>query len=52
MLGYWSRNTDRMRIFQSRDEAERWLELNVDQVPPGFINEDGIEAVAALRNVI
>jgi len=52
MLGYWSRNTDRVRIFQSRDEAERWLELNVDQVPPGFINEDGIEAVAALRNVI
>lgn len=52
MLGYWSRNTERMRIFQSRDEAERWLELNVDQVPPGFIKEDGVEAVAALRNVI
>lgn len=25
MLGYWSRNTDRFRIFQSRDEAEAWL---------------------------
>jgi hypothetical protein len=52
MLGYWSRNTERMRIFQSRDEAEQWLELNVDQVPPGFIRKDGIEEVAALRNVI
>jgi hypothetical protein len=52
MLGYWSRNTDRMRIFQRRGEAERWLELNVDQTPTGFIMENGTEAVAALRNVI
>jgi hypothetical protein len=52
MLGYWSRNTDRMRIFQSREEAERWLELNVDHVPPGFIREDSVEEVVALRNVI
>ncbi len=41
-----------MRIFQRRGEAERWLELNVDQTPPGFIMENGTEAVAALRNVI
>lgn len=52
MLGYWSRNTDRMRIFPSRAEAERWLERNVDQVPPGFLQEDGIEAAPALRNAI
>ncbi len=52
MLGHWSRNTDRMRIFRSRDEAERWLELNVDQVPPGFISENGVGAAAALRYVI
>ncbi len=52
MLGYWSRNTDRLRIFQSRSEAEAWLERNVNQVPPGFLNEDGIEAVAVLRNAI
>jgi hypothetical protein len=50
MIGYWSRNTDRVRIFQSRAEAERWLVRNRDQVPPGFINEDGMEAAAALRN--
>jgi hypothetical protein len=51
MLGYWSRNTDRVRIFQNRAEAEHWLVRNRDQVPPGFINEDGIEAAAVLRNV-
>lgn len=52
MLGYWSRNSARLRIFQSRDEAESWLERNVDQVPPGFINENGVESAAALRNAV
>jgi hypothetical protein len=52
MLGYWSRNTDRMRIFASRAEAERWLERNIDQVPPGFINEDGFATGAVLRNAV
>ena len=52
LLGYWSRNTDRMRIFESREEAEVWLERNIDQVPPGFIHEDGIEAAAVFRNVV
>lgn len=51
MLGYWSRNSERLRIFQNRDEAERWLERNVDQVPPGFIGENGLESAAVLRNV-
>jgi hypothetical protein len=51
MLGYWSRSTERLRIFQSRQEAERWLELNVDQVPPAFLNQPGA-AVAALRNAV
>ncbi len=51
MLGYWSRNTDRLRIFQSCDEAENWLAINVDQVPPGFISEDPARVSAALRNV-
>ena len=51
MLGYWSRNTRRVRIFQSRLEAEAWLEINIDQVPPGFINEGGAQAAAVLRNV-
>jgi hypothetical protein len=36
MLGYWSRSTERMRIFQSRDEAERWLERHRDKAPPAF----------------
>lgn len=51
MLGYWSRNTDRMRIFQSRREAESWLELNINQVPPRFIEENGAAAAAIFRNV-
>ncbi len=51
MLGYWSRNSDRLRIFQNRDEAERWLDRNVDQIPPGFLDENGMEAAAVLRNV-
>lgn len=51
MLGYWSRNTERLRIFQSRDEAERWLELNVDQIPPAFLTQPGAET-AALRNAV
>lgn len=52
MLGYWSRTSDRLRIFPSRDEAERWLERNVDQVPPGFIDENGVESAAVLRNAV
>lgn len=36
MLGYWSRNTDRFRIFQSRAEAEAWLERNRHQNPLSF----------------
>jgi hypothetical protein len=36
MLGYWSRNTDRFRIFQSRQEAEAWLERHMDDAPPAF----------------
>jgi hypothetical protein len=34
MLGYWARSTDRFRIFNSRDEAERWLERHRDRTPP------------------
>ena len=52
MLGYWSRNTDRMRIFDNRQEAERWLERNIDQVPPNFRDVDAVNAAATLRNVI
>lgn len=51
MLGYWSRSTERMRIFQSRSEADRWLERNKNQVPPGFIEDSGAVA-AALRNAV
>ena len=52
MLGYWSKNTERLRFFQNRHEAEAWLELNIDQVPPGFIEENGAAAAAVLRNVV
>lgn len=33
MLGYWSRNTDRFRIFQSRKEADAWLERRIYDSP-------------------
>lgn len=36
MLGYWSRSTDRIKIFQGRDEAEGWLERQRDKAPPRF----------------
>lgn len=36
MLGYWARSTDRFRIFNSREEAETWLERNRDKTPPAF----------------
>ena len=52
MLGYWSRNTQRVRIFQTRLEAEAWLEMNIDQVPPGFIHEEDVPVLPVLRNVI
>lgn len=40
MLGYWSRTTERQRIFRTRMEAENWLRLNRYQLPPKFIEED------------
>lgn len=46
MLGYWSRNTERLQIYPSRGEAEAWLERNSDQVPPGFISKEELEVVA------
>jgi hypothetical protein len=36
MLGYWARCSDRFRIFQSREEAEKWLERHRDSRPPAF----------------
>jgi len=36
MLSHWSRATDRSRIFQGREEAERWLNGHAGHVPPGF----------------
>jgi len=52
MLGYWSRSNDRIRIFGSREEAEAWLELNVDQIPPHCREVELPEVAASLRNAI
>ena len=52
MLSYWSRNSDRLRIFNTREEAETWLDVNIDQIPPNFIEVESIEAAAELRYVI
>jgi hypothetical protein len=52
MLGYWSRNTDRFRIFQSRSEAEAWLERHLDHAPPGFQRPAASLREAALRDAV
>ncbi len=52
MLGYWSRNTDRFRIFQSRQEAESWLERNADKAPPGFRELPAMAEEAPLRSAV
>ena len=52
MLGYWSRNTDRFRIFQSRHEAEAWLERHLDQAPPGFQRPAALSHNAVLRDAV
>lgn len=49
MLGYWSRNSDRLKIFPNRKDADLWLEKNIDQVPPGFVGDDGVAMI--LRQV-
>jgi hypothetical protein len=36
MLGYWARCTDRLRIFNSREEAENWLEQHREHAPASF----------------
>lgn len=50
MLGYWSRTSNRLRIFESRTEAEAWLVLNRNYMPPHFINNDSMESDGTLRN--
>jgi hypothetical protein len=52
MLGYWSRNTDRFRIFQTRTEAEAWLERNRHLSPLAFHEEQTVPEMPVLRNVI
>lgn len=51
MLGYWSRATERLRIFQTRSEAEAWLELHANQAPACFLEEDAESAAVGYRNV-
>lgn len=51
MLGYWSRNTDRFRIFQSRQDAERWLERHREQVPQGFVEPAAVRTASPMRGV-
>lgn len=51
MLGYWSRSTDRLRIFADRAEAERWLDRNMNQSPAGFLGEIEEEPVAMRQAV-
>ena len=52
MLGYWSRNTDRFKIFQSRKEAEAWLERNLHQSPLAFQEPKTAAVETAIRTAI
>lgn len=51
MLGHWARNTDRMKIFKSRVEADVWLDANRDQIPCIFPEPQVVEVESAYRNV-
>ncbi len=52
MLGYWSRNTDRFRIFQNREEAEAWLDRRISGAPLE-VREAGMEREAiALQDAV
>ena len=45
MLGYWSRATDRLKIFQTREQADAWLASRHDQAPPAFREEPAAPSV-------
>ena len=52
MLGYWSRNTERLRIFPNRDEAESWLARHIHLMPAGFIHDDEIESAELFQQAV
>jgi len=52
MLGQWSRNTERFRIFFDREQAESWLNRHGGQTPPGFACALQISEDDALRQVV
>ncbi len=52
MLGYWSRNTERIRIFQSRKEAETWLARHRTETPPGLHHANAPRNGTELRNAV
>lgn len=51
MLGYWARSTDRMRIFQTRAEADAWLELHKHEAPAMFMEEEAEAGARGFSNV-
>lgn len=48
MLSYWSRNTDRIKIFNTRGEADQWLK----QTSPSFRKAGYREMSGALLNAV
>lgn len=48
MLGYWSRNTDRFRIFQNRKDADAWLEHRTFDAPLDFRQPREVELQEAV----
>lgn len=52
MLGVWSRTSERLQIFQSRQDAEAWLQRNVDRRPPGIADAAAVNPANKLRSAV
>lgn len=48
MLSYWSRNTDRIKIFNTRGGADQWMK----QISPSFREPSYREMTGALLNAV
>lgn len=52
MLGHWSRNTDRFRIFKTREEAEAWLDRNIYRMPTVVREQPVLHTLQPLRDAV
>ncbi|MCF7734549.1 MAG: hypothetical protein K9N23_22890 [Akkermansiaceae bacterium] len=52
MLGYWSRNTERFRVFKSRPKADAWLERHIHESPSGIRETPPAPQAAELHRAV